>query len=362
MWGDTESITYLQNGRSVPILVLSRYLETAPGELTGGGHEPPFSTLPCHQAAGASPAETIAEILDSAGRERFLAKAAAFRDILTRVTPEQTLYRGIMGALGYARNKLPFEELADRVPLCTLETVAQQHLTEEQCLARQQALLLGTAGLLPSQRDIRCSALASKIWIEVLEKCWSKYSPGNRMTADSWNLVRVRPNNSPVRRIAGMSYLSLRYRKEGIFAGITELISEAKIDQAYSALVAGLTVMSSGYWETHYGFGCHSGNSIPMLIGNSRATSIVINIMLPFIHAWSQLKTKPELAAKALEIFNASLKPGTNTVERHMVQQLGRTCMPANSAQRQQGLIHIYKTLCTQGKCSVCPLGAAVKG
>jgi hypothetical protein len=161
MWCNTESITYLQSGKSVPILVLSRYLGTAHGELTGGGHDPYFSTLPCYQAVRALPAEKIAEILGAAGKERFLAKAAAFRDILTRVTSGQALYRGIMGALGYSKNKLPFEELSYRVPLHRLEAMAQRHPTQDQCLARQQALLLGTAGLLPSQQGIRGSMVAN---------------------------------------------------------------------------------------------------------------------------------------------------------------------------------------------------------
>jgi hypothetical protein len=40
-----------------------------------------------------------------------------------------------------------------------------------------------------------------------------------------------------------------------------------------------------------------------------------------------------------------------------MMVQLGVSSSLINSARRQQGLIHIYRTLCTQGKCSSCPLG-----
>jgi hypothetical protein len=40
-----------------------------------------------------------------------------------------------------------------------------------------------------------------------------------------------------------------------------------------------------------------------------------------------------------------------------MINQLGITRYLVNSAQRQQGLLHIYKTLCSQGKCDSCPLG-----
>jgi len=362
MWRDTESVTYLQSGRRVPILVLSRYLETTARKCIRTGYATDFSALPCYQAARALPIEKIAEMLDAAGRERFLAKAAAFQDGLSRDTPEQTLYRGIMGALGYSKNKLPFEELADRVPLHRLEAAFKRPLTDDQCLAQQQALLLGTAGLLPSQQGIGHAVVTSAHWVETLERYWSEYDHSHKMSTDSWCLVKVRPNNSPVRRIAGISYLLLRYRKEGILEEITNLISEIRIDQAYLALVAGLTVMASDYWKTHYDFGCYSRHIAPALIGGSRAAAIAVNIVLPFTYAWSRLKAKPELVAKTLAIFSTSPKPGTNAIERHMSKQLVRSGVPINSAQRQQGLIHIYKTLCTQGKCAVCPLGAAAKG
>ncbi|HET6478389.1 MAG TPA: DUF2851 family protein, partial [Dehalococcoidales bacterium] len=147
-----------------------------------------------------------------------------------------------------------------------------------------------------------------------------------------------------------------------ILAEIINLISEIKIDQAYRALEAAMMVTASGYWKTHYDFGSYSRNIAPALIGSSRAAAIVINVILPFAYAWSILSRQPELAARCQAIFTTYPKPGANAIERHMSKQLGRSRVPINSAPRQQGLIHIYKTLCTQGKCSVCPLGTEAKG
>jgi len=111
-----------------------------------------------------------------------------------------------------------------------------------------------------------------------------------------------------------------------------------------------------GYWETHYDFGCYCRDAAPALIGNSRAAAIVVNVILPFAYAWGQLNAQPELVTRSMVIFTVYPKLGTNAVERHMSKQLGRSCVPIIRAQRQQGMIHIYKTLCTQGKCVVCPL------
>ncbi len=181
------------------------------------------------------------------------------------------------------------------------------------------------------------------------------------MPADSWRLVKVRPNNFPVRRIASISYMILRHCEKGLLEEIIKLISKMKIDQACFALEVAMVVMASGYWKTHYDFGCYSRHIAPALIGNSRAAAIAVNVILPFIYAWSRLNAKPELAAKSLAIFTTYPKMGTNAIERHMSKQLGRSGVPINSAQRQQGLIHIYKALCTQGKCAVCPLGKEAK-
>ncbi len=361
MWRDTEPVTYLQSGEAVPILVLSKHPETATGKQTQTDNPASTPSLPCYQAAKSLSIESIDKMLDAAGQERFLAKAAAFQDELSRDTPDEVFYRGIMGAMGYAKNKLPFEELARRVPLHHLEAMVQCHLPDDSCLVRQQALLLGTAGLLPSQQGIYHSAVTGEHWVEELERYWSEYGHRQTMSADSWRLLKVRPNNSPVRRIAGISYLVLRYGKEGVLEEIINLISEIRIDQAYFALITGLMVMASGYWKTHYEFGCYCRHIAPALIGTSRAAVIVVNAVLPFSYAWSRLKAKPELAAKTLAIFNAYPKPDTNAIEKHMSKQLGRSRVPINSAKRQQGLIHIYKTLCIHGKCAVCPLGMAAK-
>jgi len=262
-----------------------------------------------------------------------------------------------MGALGYSKNKLPFEELACRVPLRHLEAIVRRYHRDDKILPQQQALLLGTAGLLPSQRGIRDFAVTNDHWVELLERYWSEYDRSHVMSADNWHLFKVRPNNFPVRRIAGISYLILHYRKEGILEEIIKLISKMKIDQACFALEAAMMVMASGYWRTYYDFGCYSRRIAPALIGISRAAAIVVNVILPFIYAWGKFKAQSELAAKSLAIFTTYPQMSTNAIERHMLKQFGRSCVPISSARQQQGLIHIYKTFCTQGKCSVCPLG-----
>lgn len=357
MWPGNETATTLQSGNKVPVLALCKYLERAGRQRAKTGFPASTTTLPCYGAVKSRPMERINEMLDGAGRERFLIKAAAYQSELNRGQPSQILYQGILEALGYMKNKLPFAELACRVPVHHLETMVQRRRSDEECLARQQALLFGTAGLLPSQRGLGHFSASGDHWVEKLERYWSEYGCGCEMPADSWRLVKVRPNNYPVRRIAGISYLMLRHRSQGLLEGLLSLIKGTEIDRAYSALEAAIVVMASGYWERHYDFGGHCRDVAPALVGNSRAAAIAVNVILPFAYAWGRFNAQPELSTRSMTIFTVYPNLDTNAIERHMARQLGRSCVPVFWAQRQQGMIHIYKTLCTQGKCAICPLG-----
>ena len=217
MWRDTEPATTLENGERVPILALSRYL----GSLAN-------PSMPCLKAVDSLAWNIAAEFLDAAGKKRFLAKAKRFQVELAQTEAGQLLYRGIMGALGYSKNKIACLELARRLPLYVLESVAQGKLSDEECLAWQQALLLGTAGLLPSQRSHKYQKnIRDDEWVGRLEQLWAGCHHPEVMSESDWHLFKVRPNNVPVLRIAAMSYLVLRYRRRGIFEEMLRMVRQA---------------------------------------------------------------------------------------------------------------------------------------
>jgi hypothetical protein len=67
---------------------------------------------------------------------------------------------------------------------------------------------------------------------------------------------------------------------------------------------------------------------------------------------------EPELMKKALELYDSYPKLAENEITRHMENQL---CLkePAEfTASHQQGLIHIFRNYCREGRCSECPLAA----
>ncbi len=134
------------------------------------------------------------------------------------------------------------------------------------------------------------------------------------------------------------------------------MIKEVPISQGHHRLEEGLIVTSNGDWASHSDSG--SGNRIrsQTLLGNRRAADIAVNMLLPFTFAWSKTSSQPELERKALGLYSNYPKLAVNAVEKHMKNQLGLSSRLVNTARRQQGLIQIYNTLCTQGECDRCPL------
>ncbi len=357
MWHNSQAATELHNGNTVPILTLDKYLEGPSSHGARLVHSPACSSMPCLETAKGLATDTLAEFLDSAGEERFWAKAAEFQAELSQMEASQCLYQGIMGALGYAKNKPPMLKLASKLPLQILQSMAQGEVSDGERLARLQALLLGTAGLLPSQRQNGHREYQDDEWADKLEGLWASSHGTKAMSEDDWHLFKVRPNNFPLRRIAAMSYLILRYRERGIVEETVDMIKEAPVSGGYLRLEKGFGVTADGYWASHFDFGLDSRSDNPTLLGRWRAADIAVNVLLPFTLAWSKLNSQPGVEEKTFELYRGYPRLAANTVEGHMMKQLGLNSSLVNSAQRQQGLIHIYNTLCTQGKCHCCWLG-----
>jgi hypothetical protein len=343
MWHDCNSATLLQSGKLVPVLCLAKALRHQAYLLP--------QQLPCFQILDHVDRQTLEKLLNTAGEERFKQKAMHFQAEILRFAQkeeaEQVLFRGMMRALGYAKNTKPFEDLADRMPLNSIES--------REGLALKQALLAGTAGLLPSQR--RQGRFAREKEVQELEQIWQ--SAGKKvktMRESDWNLSHIYPNNSPVRRIVAQSYLLERYCEGKLLAGILQLVKEAPLPKGYHALENGLTVAGDGYWRDHFDFDVRSKTKISALLGNSKAGEIAINVILPFAFSWGKMFNEPELMKKAMELYNSYPKLAENEITRHMENQL---CLeePADfTACHQQGLIHIFRNYCREGRCAQCPL------
>jgi len=242
--------------------------------------------------------------------------------------------------------------LACRIPLRRLETMAAAETPDTECLAVYQAMLTGAAGLLPSQRDLPRQDDGNDRWIDRLEKRWAAAGEAVAMSERDWQFFRVRPANFPTRRIAAMSQLLLRFRREGLLNGLIGALENATADRSHQGLEEAL-IIEAGDGRS----AARKGEFA--LLGRERAANIIINVLLPFAAARGGVNSCPDLAKKAVKVYFQYPALATNTLERHMSRQFGIEGKLVNTARRQQGLLHIFKTLCSVGGCPGCPINPA---
>jgi hypothetical protein len=346
MWHDRRDAIELQNGMMIPTVIIGNHLKNKPVSDISG-------VVPCFGVVNRA-GERFLEVLDMMGMARFYEKVARFQSDLGYIEAGQCLYSGIMRALGYTGNKEAFLLLAKRMPLSILESLFSNSNSNAERLRWRQALLMETAGLLPSQRSGDLSEVPENTYVNDLEGLWQTAKYGDVMSVKDWQTFHVRPGNSPLRRMAGMSLLLQRCQETGLLNGLVRLVEEMTLEKSNSQLEIALMVRGDDYWTSHFDFYKPCVGLSSWLIGPGRAADIVINVLLPFTRAWSKKNGWEELAEKAEALFQSYPALATNTIERHMRTQFRLKDVQVNSARRQQGLLHLYKNRCTQGKCGEC--------
>ena len=286
----------------------------------------PLSPADCCDRVRALGPEGLGRVLDGVGDERLAAKSARFEGELDGLAPEEVLFRGLMRALGYSRNREPFLELARLLPWSAIEALAYP-LPDEERSGAITAWLLGVAGLLEA-----APASARELW---------HWLPLRReMDGSWWRLAGVRPANHPARRILGAGEVLARFAGEGLMEGFKRATLLAAHHRDPGLLLELLVA--------------------PPFIGRERAREMVVNVALPFFHALGG--RSEELSRAALQLFALAPAGQGNRKVKDMAMQLGigRTLKVPLTARREQGLIHLIEGPCRYGWCGGCPVGRAV--
>ncbi len=306
-------------------------------------------------------------IIDHFSRERLQAKADRFTEQRETSSWNQILYLGIMEALGYSKNQIPFRKLAQLIPVEAL--MRELHdVSKSESLHRPLGLLMGAAGLLPSQdksfdwRKIKDQD--TQVYVSQLEDVWAEYSTRlglKSMQQEEWQFFRLRPPNFPTRRLAGACMILQRFSKSGILESILSMIQGLKDrpQQLIKELENLFTCQTSGYWATHY----RAEEQVPellnektaTLIGKERSRDIVINIVLPVVLAYAAEVEDSLLKINILQLYQVYPRVSSNSIIKEMSQKLfDNASQSISSAARQQGLIHLYKLFCHRGECDRC--------
>jgi hypothetical protein len=339
----------LQNGLEIPTLLLEPLTEKQAGQRISS-----VFTSNCITPCLTDP-ERIGGELEKAGEARSLIKSLEYEEIILEHGAEQALYRGMMTALGYSKNKTPMGKLAEEIPLQELEELLRSKEADSTCLRQIQARLLGGAGLLVSQGGPqRLPDIFSETDINELERIWEGSGNKAEMSYKEWEFFKVRPGNYPACRIAGMAVLITRMKNRGIVGELEGVVLKAAGDGGKTLENALVVVADERCTDTERAR--QSGNKAAALVGRERAGEIIINVILPFFTAYARAMENPALEEAAFKAYRYYRTGAENSVEKHMRKQLGIPLQAAATAMRRQGLIHLYKAFCTQGRCVECPL------
>ena len=82
----------------------------------------------------------------------------------------------------------------------------------------------------------------------------------------------------------------------------------------------------------------------------------MVNVVLPFAFSWGELSNEAKLIENALGLYRNYPRLAENCITRHMTNQLSLKDPCGLTACHQQGLIHIFRNYCREGRCSECPL------
>ena len=360
-WDDERLETRLACGRSVPTLALAPWVARRAGELHGWLTQPARWQEPCRTALVRLGPAAVAAILDDAGDVRFREKADAFAAAIAVMEEEEALYRGLLEALGYSRNRDPFRRLAEALPWRTLRSHLAAQAQEERLLAAEAALL-GTAGFLPPEES-------PDPYLALLQERWRAQSGRNtRQVTRNTGSVRVacpvsrvslflpweltgRPQNHPARRLAGAARLLARCVDGGLRAGLLAAVAAGP-----RALAGALRVPADGFWRDHHDLTSGPARLPAGLIGPGRAGELAVNVVLPFALGWSESRDAP-LAEAAVAVFHRYPRPSSYGGLKSLSAALGSRV--TKGARRQQGMLNLFRRYCRQGGCAGgggCPL------
>jgi hypothetical protein len=205
-----------------------------------------------------------------------------------------------------------------------------------------EAVLLGSAGLLPSQRGHNGPV---DPYVQDLEREFRLISRPS-LSPSIWKLSGVRPENMPARRIAGAAAL---LRSLVLPSAIWQVATARTVNEAIAPLIR----RSSGFWLWHHDVCAAPCRLPPAFIGRSRALEILTNVVLPAAAATGDVW----LSSRARELFAALPRPASYGQTRFIEAALGSEGIRvAINARRAQGLIGLNRDWCTQGGCGRCPL------
>jgi len=334
-----------ESARSRPSLALRDFLDMPLAEMhswaaSGASESWPESLRgACSAPLSQLDAGRTEELLRQAALVRFQRKARELETRARHAGWEQALWEGLFRALGYKQNVWAMQRVAELLP--SLREGAGSLLT-------LQARLLGVSGFLPTDLP---AATQPGDYLRVLWDHWWRDRDHFRallLPKNLWRMHGLRPANQPQRRLA----LASHWLAAGDYpAKLEQWFTATPADASpASSLLAALQPAPDDHWSWHWGFDSARLRQAQPLLGESRATDLAINIILPWFWARARAGQNDALAATAEARYLAWPAAQDNALLRLARHRLlgGQGAIRFKSAAGQQGLLQIIHDFCDQ--------------
>src|SRR5690554_1212851 len=284
-------------------------------------------------------------------RKRLLAKRDRLANAYLALPDlDELLHQLIFAGLGYAKNTDAMITLAERIPLAVARTINDPLDLE--------ALHLGVAGLLPTEKDL---LQADRITVENVMELRYRFERLNAglaipvMSASSWQFFRLRPANFPPLRIAQAASL-LSGKDESLFGSdpVGKLVSALQAQNPLNALRDCLKVSLSPFWQTHVRLDRRSHGNYHK-IGEERVDTLIVNAFSPILLLYAEQQELPEIEELVFRVLE-KVRARSDEVTR-LFSGLGAR---QKNVLEAQGLHQIYRSFCRELKCLECGIGKAL--
>jgi hypothetical protein len=300
--------------------------------------------------------------LDKLSSERFAAKQQQFAGKLDASLPleqacDNLIYDGLARALGYSENTAAMETLARKTPLAELQA-AFGSLTISERRQNLEAVYFSIANFAGNAADAETTAYKA-----TLGKAFqaSPFRTTEKMNALDWQFFRMRPPNFPTVRVAGLAEIVSKNLGVGFLKNILDVLDMGVPARRKIFFLESLfRADADGYWKTHYRFGESAKTQLGQLVGKTRASEIVINIVLPVVALYAE-RTQNEKASRRISDLYAKYPKGlTSVASEKTLTELFGDGYAVKSASMEQALLHLKKTYCDLYRCLACDLGKKI--
>jgi hypothetical protein len=318
---DTISIPQLELQPRVPTHLLKTY-----AHWMENGHQ-----IPCEKSIHRMEEQRLHSWLQWLSAKRLAGKSNV---ILQKVMAlgmnwEEAFWHAVARNFGHRVNADSFERIAASIPVNIL-------IRHSNSIVQLEALLLGQAGLLRTDNADQYPRMLYQEYVFLRKK----YNLAK--LNEPVHFLRMRPVNFPTVRLAQLA--ALLYNRGNLFARICTAQNPEGIRNM-------LKVTANDYWHYHYRFG-ESSPFREKTVGESLTNSIMVNTVIPFLHAYSHHQGKEDRS----DLYHSWLEGIAPEKNAFLFPFTGAGIKPRHAADTQ-ALLECRRHYCDALLCLKCGIG-----